>query len=408
MRVKDKILDRILGGADLPCFSVRFWDGEERQWGRGVPEFRLNLKDPKILRDLTVAPIDNFLEAYVDGSISVDGDFLACLRAGFELSSRKPRSLSRRLSDWLFRLARRNSLRGSRRNISHHYDLGNEFYRLWLDQNLLYTCAYYSDPELSLDEAQVAKMDLVCRKLMLQPEEELVEAGCGWGGFALFAARRYGVRVKAFNISREQICFARDWVKKESLEDRVEFIQDDYRNISGKCDVFVSIGMLEHVGPDHYRDLGQVIGRTLKNEGRGLLHFIGRTRPAPLNPWIARHIFPGAHPPSLTEVLPLFEQNNFSVHDVENLRLHYARTLEDWLRGFEGHCQEIARDKGEAFCRMWRLYLAGSMLSFLLGYLELYQIVFYNGHSNQLSLTRAHLYTDEPDVEETWMSLTPL
>src|SRR5262249_40754325 len=151
----------------------------------------------------------------------------------------------------------------SRDSVHHHYDLGNEFYRLWLDESLSYTCAYYEDPTRTLEAAQLAKMDHVCRKLRLRPDDRVIEAGCGWGGFALHMARKYGAIVRAFNVSREQIRHARDWASRLGLTERVEFIEDDYRNASGSCDAFVSIGMLEHVGIENFEGLGRVIDRVL-------------------------------------------------------------------------------------------------------------------------------------------------
>ena len=180
-------------------------------------------------------------------------------------------------------------LADSRNNIHHHYDIGNEFYRLWLDREALqYTCAYYAEEAMTLEQAQQAKMHHVCRKLKLKPGEQVIEAGGGWGGFAMFMARNYGAHVRSFNISREQIAWSRERAKAEDLDGRVEFIEDDYRNISGRCDVFVSIGMLEHVGVGNYRELGALIGRVLTHEGRGLVHSIGRDSVQPLNPWIWR------------------------------------------------------------------------------------------------------------------------
>ena len=176
------------------------------------------------------------------------------------------------------RLWMRSNSRGrSAANVGHHYDLGNDFYRLWLDRRMVYTCAYYATPEMSLDEAQEAKLDLVCRKLRLRAGERVVEAGSGWGALALHMARHYGVSVRSFNLSHEQVAYAREWARKDSLDDRVEFVEDDYRNVSGRYDAFVSVGMLEHVGPAHYEALGEVIDRSLPpDRGRGLLHFIGR------------------------------------------------------------------------------------------------------------------------------------
>jgi cyclopropane-fatty-acyl-phospholipid synthase len=208
-------------------------------------------------------------------------------------------------------------------------------------------------------------------------------------------ARKYGVRVRAFNISREQISFARERARAEQLSDRVEFIEDDYRSITGSFDVFVSVGMLEHVGLECYQALGRLIRRVLRSDGRGLLHFIGRNQPEPLNPWIAKRIFPGAYPPTLAEVTHrVLEPSNLSVLDVENLRLHYAETLRHWRTRFDAVSEHVARMFELPFARAWRLYLAGSEAAFRVGSLQLFQVVFAPGSSNRVASTRDALYTE--------------
>jgi cyclopropane-fatty-acyl-phospholipid synthase len=256
---------------------------------------------------------------------------------------------------------------------------------------MLYTCAYYPSPSDDLDRAQVAKMDLVCRKLGLMAGERVVEAGCGWGALALFMAREYGVTVRAFNVSTEQVRYARERAAREGLAGRVEFVDDDYRNIAGPYDVFVSIGMLEHVGLANYPHLGAVMHRGLPaGSGRGLIHFIGRVHPAPLNPWVAARIFPGAYPPALSEMVRgVLEPWGFSVLDVENLRLHYARTLRQWLERFEQSADRVAAMFDKRFVRAWRLYLASSQAAFTTGSLQLFQVLFARGSDNRIPWTRA-------------------
>ncbi|MGH7266144.1 MAG: class I SAM-dependent methyltransferase, partial [Candidatus Rokuibacteriota bacterium] len=291
------------------------------------------------------------------------------------------------------RLVRQHGRRAARHNIHHHYDLGNDFYGLWLDREMVYTCAYFPSPDASLEDAQRAKMEYVCRKLRLRPHDQVVEAGSGWGALALHMARHHGVRVTAFNISREQVRFARERARAEQLADRVEFVEDDYRSIAGSFDVFVSVGMLEHVGPECYGTLGRLIGRVLRPDGRGLLHFIGRNQPQPLNPWIAKRIFPGGYPPTLAEVTRrVLEPSNLSVLDVENLRLHYAETLRHWRTRFEAVSEQVTRMFDRPFARAWQLYLAGSEAAFRAGSLQLFQVVFAPGASARVPLTREALY----------------
>ena len=185
---------------------------------------------------------------------------------------------------------------------------------------MIYSCAYFAREDMTLAEAQLAKLDYVCRKLWLRPGETVVDIGGGWGGLAIHMARRYGVTVKAFNISREQIEFARHRARAEQLDGRVEFIEDDYRNITGRFDALVSLGMLEHVGKKHYRDFGRTADRCLAPHGRGLIQTIAQNQPTETNPWIQRRIFPGGHVPTLREMTDIVEPFGFSVLDLENLR----------------------------------------------------------------------------------------
>jgi cyclopropane-fatty-acyl-phospholipid synthase len=354
---------------------------------------RVTFASRATLASIVADPWLRFGDAYSDGLVVVEGDLIGLLESVYRAGGTggKRPSLLRRAAGALRRV-HSNTLSGSRENIHHHYDIGNEFYALWLGSTMAYTCAYYPTPEATLDEAQVAKMDHVCRKLRLKAGESVVEAGCGWGTLALHMARRYGVRVRAFNISREQVSYARERSRREGLAGEVEYVEDDYRNITGHYDAFVSVGMLEHVGPANYETLGEVAHRCLAGRGRGLIHSIGRNRPAPLSPWIERRIFPGAYPPSLAEMMRIFEPWNFSVLDVENLRLHYARTLRHWFGLYEAASDRVRRMFDEKFVRMWRLYLAGSIAGFTCGTLQLFQVLFAPGESNDIPMTRAHQY----------------
>jgi len=333
-------------------------------------------QDRHTLLGLVVDPEGNFGDAYGEGRIDVrGGDLVAALEAAYRAldsggNEGRPRALG-----W------GHSLRESRANARRHYDLGNEFYRLWLDEQMIYTSAYFPRPGLSLEQAQVAKLDRVCRKLVLQPGERVVEAGCGWGALALHMARRCGVAVRAYNVSAEQVRYARARAVAEGLSGLVEFVEDDYRSITGRFDAFVSVGMLEHVGPENYRRLGSVIRRCLDPErGRGLLHFIGRDRARRVNAWIRKRIFPGAYSPTLAEVAgEVLEPAGLSALDVENLRPHYAATLAHWRARFEAAADAVRARYGAEFTRAWRLYLAGSEAAFRTGSLQLFQVVFARG-----------------------------
>ena len=368
---------------------VELWDGSS-PYAESEPEIgALVFHDAATLRRVLLNPHLQFGESYQAGRLDVRGELEEVLTAISRLSL---------FPTWRDRMhlafSRANSMTRSRQNVHHHYDLGNDFYAGWLDDQLLYTCAYFEHPDVSLEEAQIAKMDLVCRKLRLRRGETVIEAGCGWGAMALHMAREYGVRVRAFNLSHEQIAYARDRAAREGLGTQVEFIEDDYRTVQGEYDVFVSIGMLEHVGRRHFPTLAAVLDRVLRrSNGRGLLHFIGRDVPRPLNEWIRRRIFPGGYPPTLAEVATrVLGPARLSILDVENLRLHYARTLAHWGSRFAGIGDTVRGRYGEEFRRAWELYLAGSEAAFETGSLQLFQVVFGPLETPPPYWTRAEVY----------------
>jgi cyclopropane-fatty-acyl-phospholipid synthase len=391
--VEARLLARLLEYLGNPPLEFALWTGEHIAPPGAAIVARVSVPSRATLLGILADPQMRFPDAYSEGRLEIEGDLVQLLEAVYHAGRGSPQpSALRRLVESLHR-PHVNTLSGSRENIHHHYDIGNEFYSLWLGQTMAYTCAYYPTPTATLDEAQTAKMHHVCRKLRLRAGESVVEAGCGWGTLALHMARHYGIKVRAFNISREQVAYARERAAREGLSSQVEYVQDDYRNISGRYDAFVSVGMLEHVGVVNYPALGEVIARSIGSNGRGFIHSIGRNRPAPLSPWIERRIFPGAYPPSLAEMMRIFEPHDFSVLDVENLRLHYAQTLRHWLALFEAASSRVREMFDEKFVRMWRMYLAGSVAGFTTGALQLFQVVFAPRDNNDVPMTREHLYT---------------
>lgn len=380
-----------------PPLTFVLWNGETIPSADKPSVARVHLRDSEVLQKLLVNPALHFGDLYSASRIEVEGNLVDLLMTAYRAVGLSPKY--QKLKDAQTRLFNRpqpNKLENSRDNIHHHYDIGNDFYRLWLDRDAMqYTCAYFPTPDLTLEEAQRAKMDHICRKLQLRPGDRVVEAGCGWGGFALHMAKHYGVEVSSYNISHQQIQYARERASAAGLEKSVDYVEDDYRNIKGKFDVFVSVGMLEHVGRDNYVELGDVINRCLAPSGRGLIHTIGRNRPERLNAWIEKRIFPGGYPPALSEMMDIFESHDFSVLDVENLRLHYARTLEHWSERFERNAEKIEKKYDSAFVRAWRLYLAGSTAGFKAGTMQLFQVLFNRGTNNDLPWSRDHLYKDQ-------------
>jgi len=379
-----------------PEIEVVLWDDSVITTSTSSPPIRVYIHQRSTLNKLLIDPSLYFGEGYSQGTIEVEGSLVSLNEAiNRSMPSVNAKHFYRDGIRGCLRWLSRNTIDAARNNVHHHYDIGNDFYQLWLDQQLAYTCAYFSDPEMSLEAAQIAKMDHVCRKVGLKPGDTVVEAGCGWGALALHMAKNYGVRVKAFNVSHEQIIYARERANAERLSDRVEFVEDDWRNITGSFDSFVSVGMLEHVGLKNYEELGNVISRCQKPDGRGLIHSIGCNSPRVLDSWTTKRIFPGAHVPSLSEMMRIFEPQKFSILDVENLRLHYALTLEHWLQRYEQNIDEVRGMFDEKFIRTWRLYLSASIASFRTGSLQLFQVVFTNGRNNEVPWTRDKLYQSD-------------
>jgi len=380
-----------------PNISIRLWNGDEFWVTEAHPVACMELCKRRAVFELLLSPSVGFGESFSNGLIKIHGDLRAFTNAVTAGMARQgqARYYGPKLRSMLSAI-RSNTPARSWRNVHHHYDLGNNFYKLWLDERMVYTCAYFDRPDASLGEAQVAKLDHICRKLQLQPGQKVIEAGCGWGALAIHMAEHYGARVIAYNHSSEQVAFAREAAATRGLGNRVKFVEGDYRCIDDRCDAFVSVGMLEHVGLANFKTLGNLIQRSLNPDGIGLIHSIGRSHPDRMDPWIVKHIFPGGHVPSLGEMMAVFEPQKMSILDVENLRPHYARTCALWLENFEGVADEVAEEYGEEFVRMWRLYLAGSSAAFQSGTLQLYQILFAPLGNSNIPWTRNYQYLREP------------
>jgi cyclopropane-fatty-acyl-phospholipid synthase len=386
------LAERVQRGIEPVAVRLELWDGTSSYSAPALPVGDVIVRDRLALLGLAVDPNLWFGEAYTAGRVDIRGELEPVVEALSRSSAPENSWL-----DWVRAvLAIPTTLAGARHNVHHHYDLGNDFYQQWLDDELVYTCAYFADAGRSLEDAQRAKLDLVCRKLRLQPGDHVVEVGCGWGALALHMARRYGTRVTAFNVSHEQLAYARSRARREGLAHLVQFIDDDYRNVRGEFDVFVSVGMLEHVGLHQFGTLAKVLRQSVRRRGgRGLLHFIGRDAPRPLNAWIRRRIFPGGYAPTLAQVTTdVLTPAGMSVVDVENLRLHYARTLAHWHQRFAAVGHQVRARYGAEFERAWALYLAGSQAAFATGWMQLFQVVFAPFETAPPYWTRSEAYED--------------
>jgi len=391
-----KRIHSLLGRIKHASFEVRYWDGERVNYGIGSPEFRVILKNKLAVDRIFANPRMRLPEAYTDEEIQIEGDLQQFLRLGFLLQTELPGlRVADKLALVIAALQPGNHMRRSRHNVVHHYDLGNSFFKLWLDRRMVYSCAYFRDPEDDIDKAQEQKLEYLCAKLRLSPGERLLDIGCGWGALAIYAAHTRGSSVVGITLSEEQLREATGRVAELGVGERVELRLQDYREVSeeGGFDKIVSVGMFEHVGREHMLEYLGHTARLLKTGGIGVLQTIGRMSEGSVNPWVHKYIFPGLYLPSLAQLARGLAKSGMNIIDVENLRMHYAYTLDRWADAFELRIDQIRAMFGERFVRMWRMYLHSSAATFRYGYLNLWQITFSKGLVNDLPLTREHLYT---------------
>jgi cyclopropane-fatty-acyl-phospholipid synthase len=377
---------------DIP-FEARFWDGQAETYGNGLPAFVLTFNSKAAVKHIFSRGSMGFGEEYVAGNIDVDGDFQKLVHLGINPRFQEIElSLGTKAAILLRHITSLNTMNRSPANIAHHYDLGNDFYKQYLDESMAYSCAYFRNDEDTLEQAQQQKYEHICRKLQLKEGETLVDIGCGWGGMLLYAARHYGVKGVGCTLSTHQAEYARERVAQEGLEQRITILLEDYRNIQGQFDKFVSIGMFEHVGKGFIPGFMKKTRALLKQGGIGLLHTIGKERDAAEDPWTMKYIFPGGYIPILDHVIRAMGEKGLVPVDMENLRLHYANTLDEWAKRFESNIQKIEAMFDARFVRMWRMFLNGSAAAFRWGDIRLYQVLFTNGLNNSLPMTREHLY----------------
>jgi len=308
-------------------------------------------------------------EAYMDGTLTIASGTLRDLMTLFCINLASDRPLAMRFFDkvdYLVKfLQQYNPARRARKNVAHHYDLGDELYTKFLDKDMQYSCAYFQDENDTLEEAQLNKKRHIAAKLRLEPGMRVLDIGCGWGGMALYLAREFDVHVTGITLSKEQFYRANVNAADAGLGKQVEFRLQDFRDVSGEYDRIVSVGMFEHVGVDHYGEFFARIKSLLKPDGIALLHAIGRSDgPGVTNEWLRKYIFPGGYSPALSEVIPHLEKENLWAADIEILRMHYALTLAEWHKRFEASRTEIARLYDERFCRMWEFYLLAAEMQF--------------------------------------------
>lgn len=358
-------LRRVIREGDL---RVRLPSGETISVGDGAgPPVAVRITSRWWAMRIATHPSMALGEAYMDGGLVMDGggvhDLLDLI--GRNAKYRPPKRAGALSRWWLDRRLQANARAAARRNVAHHYDLSVDLYRRFLDPDLQYSCAYFAEPGMSLEAAQIAKKQHLAAKLLLQRGQTVLDIGCGWGGLALSLAKAADVQVDGITLSTEQLATARWRAETTGLADRARFSLTDYRDVAGPYDRIVSVGMFEHVGRPNFQAYFDQVARLLKDDGVAVIHSIGRSEgPAFNQPWVEKYIFPGGYIPALSEVLPCVERAGLIVADIEILRLHYAETLRCWRERFAAQRAEVARMFDERFCRMWEFYLSASELAF--------------------------------------------
>jgi len=395
-----KLAEQVRAGGGLPL-TIVLPDGAQMDFG-DAPELTLTVRDPAVLSGFSQLTLGGLAEAYVEGRIDVDGDVAEAIRVASKLVEVTGASVAARPD--LAPAA--HEPHADRADISHHYDVGNGFYRLWLDEQMVYSCAYFETGAEDIDAAQRAKLDHICRKLRLASGERFLDIGCGWGALILHAAQHYGVHAVGITLSEQQALLARERIAAAGLQDRVEVLRLDYRDLpqqfgEGTFDKVASIGMFEHVGLRNLPVYFATAARMLRDRGLMLNHGITsadvESRPigSGAGDFIDRHVFPNGELPHLGIAVREMSAAGFEIFDVESLRPHYALTLSHWSRRLEQRLQEAGKQVSGRTLRVWRVYLAGCSHGFAQGWMNLYQVLGSRqvaAGATELPLTRNWIY----------------
>ena len=390
--VEKTLLDTFFKRFKKGKLTVEFWDGTKKVYGSGKPSAKMTITSPKVVRAIFRNLSLGIGEAYMDGTLLLEPleDFLDIAYMNLDTYADFMQKLNPSI------MLKRNTKRKQADYIEHHYDIGNDFYKMWLDhETMAYTCAYFRTPNDTLEMAQSQKLDHVLRKLQLEKGMSVAELGCGWGHLLVRAAKNYGITGIGVTLSKEQYEYASALAKREKVDKLVTFECTNYQDLADRgvqYDRVFSVGMFEHVGRNKQNDYFKVVDKLLKPGGVSFVHCIVYQKERLPDAWIDKYIFPGGHIHTASQIASYLPPYDFRLMDYESLRPHYAMTLAEWNKRFKAHKKEVIKMFGERFYRMWHLYLAGCSSSFRYGELDLGQYVFSKGINNELPLTREHVY----------------
>lgn len=372
-------------------FRIKFQDNEDHIIGKGIPQFEVNIKNDISKTELLKSTSLALGEAYMRSDIEIKGDLFQVLNL-FLGQMDKFTTDEKSLKNLIFPSS---SAKNQKSEVQAHYDIGNNFYSLWLDDTMTYSCGYFHSDNDTLNTAQLNKINHILRKLNIEEGMSLLDVGCGWGTLLLEAAKKYKVHGLGITLSEEQFKKFKKRIEEEKLNDLLEVKLMDYRDLAKSGRVFdrvVSVGMIEHVGRDNYDLFMKNIDAVLKPEGIFLLHYISALKEYPGDPWIKKYIFKGGVVPSLREIISICADHNFYTIDVESLRRHYVKTLLCWRENFNKHREEVIQMFDEEFVRMWELYLCACAATFNNGIIDLHQILITKGLNNHIPMTRDYMY----------------
>lgn len=385
--LEKQMIKFILSKWNYGNFRIVFWDQEEFYVGKQPAKFSLIFKEKipllKLFSDTSLV----FAKHYMESKLEIEGDYDEITKVLYYFSNKR---FLKNKEDILSKIAQKQESK----NIKSHYDIGNDFYRLWLDDTMSYSCAYFKTSSDTLYEAQINKIEHTLKKLDLKPNEKLLDIGCGWGWLSIMAAQKYGVKVVGVTISEEQCKKAQERVRELKLEDRVEIRLQNYQDLEFEdyFDKVVSVGMFEHVGKENLGLYFMKAKQVLKSGGSMLLHSILAMFEGKTNAWIDKYIFPGGYLPSLREVVSAMSEWDFHLLLVESLRIHYAKTLDMWSENFNQVLPQVREKYDEEFVRMWDLYLRSCASAFRVGSVDLFQFLITKEINNNLSLTKEYIY----------------
>lgn len=373
-----------------PSFSqkteVTFWDGSVKEYGNSEGEivFKIIFNEKIPVKELINNAFLALGEAYMEKKIEIEGNLQALIYDVYNQSNGFFHNAN--FKKWLPK--EKHTKKQSAHDIHSHYDLGNDFYELWLDKTLTYSCAYFETPEDSLEQAQINKVHHILDKLFIQPGETLLDIGCGWGTLIFTAAKEYKVKAKGITLSEEQYQHIQKIIKEEQLEDSVSVELRDYRDVNGEFDHITSVGMFEHVGGENLQEYFKVVENHLAPNGTALIHGISRQQGGATNAWINQYIFPGGYIPGVTELVGHITENNLQLIDLESLRRDYQLTLEHWTQNFHQVAAQVMEQKDEAFYRMWDLYLQACAASFQASNIDVIQYLLVRPNNNSIPMHR--------------------